>query len=90
MGRMVRVVAAVAIMVILSTGAAFAATLGGTAAGDALRGTNGADTIRGGGGGDILRGMSGDNRLYGDCYDTLQKVSDQNLDRFVGCEKFVG
>jgi hypothetical protein len=48
MGRMVRVVAAVAMMVVLSMGAAFAATLGGTAAGDALRGTNGDDTIRGG------------------------------------------
>lgn len=52
-------------MVVLSTGAAFEATLGGTAAGDAFKGTNGADTIRGGGVGGILRGMSGDDRLYG-------------------------
>src|ERR671917_1802505 len=66
MGRMVRIVAAVMAMVVLSTGAAFAAVLDGTAAGDALRGTNGADTIRGGGGGDILRGMDGDDKLYGD------------------------
>ena len=86
MGRMVRVVTAVATMVVLSTGVAFAATLGGTAAGDALKGTNGADTIRSG---DILRGMSGNDRLYGDGYDTVQKGSDANLDRFVGCEKFV-
>jgi Ca2+-binding RTX toxin-like protein len=56
---MVRVLAAVAMMVGLSTGTAFAAVLGGTAAGDALSGTNGADTIRGGGRGDILRSMGG-------------------------------
>ncbi len=90
MVRIIRVMAAVAMTVVLSTDATFAATLGGTAAGAALRGTNGADTIRGGGGGGILRGLEGDDKLYGDGYDIVQKGSDQNLDRFVGCEKFVG
>lgn len=116
---MVRVAAAMAMMVVLSTGAAFAATVNGTPAADLLEGTAASDVLHGGDGGDILKGLAGDDELYGeggadglygvpgndfvlpvgdaaadyvDCgdgYDTVKRGSDQRLDRFVNCEKFV-
>lgn len=45
-------------------------------------------------GNDYMYGGAGDDFINsvgdGDGYDTVKKGSDQNLDRFVGCEKFVG
>ena len=66
MGRMVRVMAAVATMVILSTGVAFAATLNGTEGVNKLTGGAGDDTIQGLGGNDSwLNGGFGDDKVYG-------------------------
>jgi hypothetical protein len=56
-------------------------------------GGSGVDNLYSGLGNDFIFSVgdgAGDYVDCGDGYDTVQKGSDQNLDRFVGCEKFVG
>jgi Ca2+-binding RTX toxin-like protein len=66
MGRMGKVLAAVATMVVFSTGAAFAAVLDGTGGVDSLTGGVGDDTIQGLGGNDSwLNGGLGDDTVLG-------------------------
>jgi Ca2+-binding RTX toxin-like protein len=87
MRRTAMAVLTVAALMVALSGTAFAATttaiLNGTSAGeDALYGSPGNDTVY----------SVGDNAgNYVDCgtgTDTVKKGSDQNLDRFVGCERF--
>lgn len=66
MGRMVRVMAVVATMVVFSTGAAFAATMDGTGGVDGITGRAGDDTIQSLGGNDSwLNGGFGDDTVLG-------------------------
>ena len=67
----------------------------------AVHGGSGDDVLSGGAGGDALYGGPGNDRIFSvgdgagdivDCgsgTDTVKKGADLNLDRFVGCERFV-
>ncbi len=63
--RGIKVVAASVAMVVVGSGAAFAATIPGTDAGEALDGTRQVDKIYGYGGADLLYGYAGADSLYG-------------------------
>jgi hypothetical protein len=63
--RGIKVVAASVAMVVVRSGAAFAATIPGTDAGEGLHGTRQADKIYGYGGADLLYGYAGADYLYG-------------------------
>jgi hypothetical protein len=63
--RGIKVVAASVAMVVVGSGAAFAATIPGTDAGEALNGTRQVDKIYGYGGADLLYGYAGADSLYG-------------------------
>jgi Ca2+-binding RTX toxin-like protein len=63
--RGIKVVAASVAMVVVGSGAAFAATIPGTNAGEALHGTRQVDKIYGYGGADLLYGYAGADSLYG-------------------------
>ena len=63
--RGIKVVAASVAMVVVGSGAAFAATIPGTDAGEALHGTRQVDKIYGYGGADLLYGYAGADSLYG-------------------------
>ncbi len=63
--RGMKVAAASVAMVVVGAGAAFAATIPGTDAGEVLHGTRQVDRIYGYGGADILYGYAGADSLYG-------------------------
>ncbi len=59
---------------------------------DHVYGGSGSDNLYSGPGNDFISSVgdgAGDYVDCGDGHDTVQKGSDQNLDRFVGCEEFV-
>lgn len=60
----IRVVAASMAMVVVGSGAAFAATLNGTPAGETIRGTNQSDYIRGYGGADLIYAYGAGDNVY--------------------------
>jgi hypothetical protein len=64
--RGIKAVAASVAMVVVGSGAAFAATIPGTDAGEALHGTRQVDKIYGYGGADLLYGYAGADSFYGD------------------------
>jgi Ca2+-binding RTX toxin-like protein len=60
---------------------------------DTLYGDAGEDALYGGPGNDTVHSVGDNAGDYVDCgsgTDTVKKGSDQNLDRFVDCERFVG
>jgi len=64
----------------------------GGAGSDHVYGGSGSDNLYSGPGNDFVSSVGDGDGDYVDCgdgYDTVKKGSDQNLDRFVGCEKFV-
>jgi hypothetical protein len=63
--RSIKVVAASIAMVVVGSGAAFAATIPGTDAGEVLHGTRQVDRIYGYGGADLVYGYAGADSLYG-------------------------
>lgn len=63
--RGIKVAAAALAMVMVGSGAALAATLPGTNAGEVLRGTDRADTIHGYGGADLIYGKGGRDTVWG-------------------------
>ena len=63
--RGVKVAAASLAMVVVGSGAALAATIPGTNAGEVLRGTDRADTIHGSGGADLIYGKGGRDTVWG-------------------------
>ncbi len=63
--RSIKVVAASMAMVVVGSGAAFAATIPGTDAGEVLYGTRQVDKIYGYGGADLVYGYAGADSLYG-------------------------
>jgi Ca2+-binding RTX toxin-like protein len=83
----------VMLMVALSAGAAFAATIVGHPWAGTLTGTAKTDTIRGEGGSDALIGKAGDGKQdivdCGSGVDVVNESPTEQLDRFVGCERFV-
>jgi Ca2+-binding RTX toxin-like protein len=79
---MVRIVAAVTAMVVLSTGAAFAATLGGTAAGDDRLKDR---SVYGGGGSDHVYGGSGSDNLYSGPGNDFISSADDGAADYVDC-----
>ena len=58
-------VAAASLAMVVGSGAALAATIPGTNAGEVLRGTNRADTISGYGGADLIYGRGGGDTVWG-------------------------
>jgi Ca2+-binding RTX toxin-like protein len=87
MRRTAMAVLTVAVLLVALSGAAFAATttaiLNGTSAGE--------DALYGGPGNDTVYSVGDNAGDYVDCgtgTDTVKKGSDQNLDRFVDCERF--
>ncbi len=65
MKRMLKLIPAVAVVLMLGAGAAFAATISGTSGNDTLKGTNSADLMRGRGGHDTISGFYGGDTIYG-------------------------
>jgi hypothetical protein len=63
--RGIKLVAASLAMVVAGSGAALAATIPGTNAGEVLRGTDRADTIHGYGGADLVYGKGGGDTVWG-------------------------
>ena len=63
--RSIKVVAASVAMVVVGSGAAFAATIPGTDAGEVLHGTRQVDKIYAYGGADLVYGYAGADSLYG-------------------------
>ena len=63
--RGIKVAAASLAMVVVGSGAALAATIPGTNAGEVLRGTDRADTIHGYGGADLIYGKGGRDTVWG-------------------------
>ncbi len=63
--RGIKVAAASLAMVAVGSGAALAATIPGTNAGEVLRGTDRADTIHGYGGADLIYGRGGGDTVWG-------------------------
>jgi hypothetical protein len=63
--RGIKVAAASLAMVVVGSGAALAATIPGTNAGEVLRGTDRADTIHGYGGADLIYGKGGGDTIWG-------------------------
>ena len=63
--RGIKLAAASLAMVVVGSGAALAATIPGTNAGEALRGTDRADTIHGYGGADLIYGKGGGDTVWG-------------------------
>ena len=61
----IKVAAASLAMVVVGSGAALAATIPGTNAGEVLRGTDRADTIHGYGGADLIYGYGGRDTVWG-------------------------
>jgi len=61
----IKVAAASLAMVVVGSGAALAATIPGTNAGEVLRGTDRADTIHGYGGADLIYGRGGGDTVWG-------------------------
>jgi Ca2+-binding RTX toxin-like protein len=65
MKRMLKLIPAVAVVLMLGAGAAFAATISGTSKGDTLNGSKGPDTMSGRAGNDTIRGFSGKDTIRG-------------------------
>ena len=63
--RGIKLAAASLAMVVVGSGAALAATIPGTNAGEVLRGTDRADTIHGYGGADLIYGYGGGDTVWG-------------------------
>ena len=63
--RGIKLAAASLAMVVVGSGAALAATVNGTNAGEVLRGTDRADTIHGYGGADLVYGYGGGDTVWG-------------------------
>lgn len=63
--RSIKVAAASLAMVVVGSGAALAATIPGTNAGEVLRGTDRTDTIHGYGGADLIYGYGGGDTVWG-------------------------
>ena len=63
--RGIKLAAASLAMVVVGSGAALAATVPGTNAGEVLRGTDRADTIHGYGGADLIYGYGGGDTVWG-------------------------
>src|SRR5215204_4254798 len=101
MKRAILLLAATAVALGLASGMALEATIVGNPWSETLTGTAKGDNISGMGGGDALIGKGGNDFLHSvgdnagdlvDCgsgTDTVQTGSDQKLDRFVNCERFV-